>query len=170
MHLRVVCAQTTTGSIFYILDPYDGIVPFSVFASDGISYDKPYQKNMVVVGPGQREAILLQFSKPGKYRVMQGVLADFQDNNANIGPVPDTEDVPMAFFEVVDNGRNAVPADVNSMGFTPGRPLAPPSLTAQQESHDIKIVFTVGNDLKKLPVPQFSVDGVGFDPQKSKPS
>lgn len=168
MHLRVVCAQTTTGSIFYILDPYDGIVPFSVFASDGISYDKPYQKNMIVVGPGQREAILLQFSKPGKYRVMQGVLADFQDNNANIGPVPDTEDVPMAFFEVVDNGRNAVPADVNSMGFTPGRPLAPPSLTAQQESHDIKIVFTVGNDLKKLPVPQFSVDGVGFDHTKIK--
>lgn len=168
MHLRVICAQTTTGSLFYILDPFDGIVPFSVFASDGISYDKAYQKNIIVVGPGQRESLLVQFNRPGKYRVMQGVLADFQEDDANIGPIPDTEDVPMAFFEVVDNGANAEPADVNSMVFTPGRALTPPSLTAQKDSHDIDIVFTVGNDLKKAPVPQFSVDGVGFDHTKIK--
>lgn len=168
MHLRVLSAQTTTGSIFYILDPNDELVPFSVFATDGISYDKAYQKNMTLLGPGQREAVLLQFPRCGTYRVMQGVLADFQENNANIGPVPESEDVPMAFFEVEDNGANAKPVDVNQVVVTPGRPTTPPNLAALRDSHDIDIKFTVGNSLKRLPVPQFSVDGEGFDHTKIK--
>ena len=63
------------------MDETDQIVPFYVFASDGISYDHAYLKQMIVIGPGQREALLLQFSKPGLVRVMQGVINDFQVRN-----------------------------------------------------------------------------------------
>jgi hypothetical protein len=41
------------------------VVPFFVFASDGISYDRAYLKEMLVIGPGQREALLVQFSTTG---------------------------------------------------------------------------------------------------------
>jgi hypothetical protein len=33
---------------------------------------------MIVIGPGQREGLLLQFKKAGLVRVMQGVIGDFQ--------------------------------------------------------------------------------------------
>jgi FtsP/CotA-like multicopper oxidase with cupredoxin domain len=163
MRLRLCNAQTTTGSMFYILDPNDQFITFSTFATDGIAFDRAYAKNITLFGPGQREDILLQFKLPGTYRVMQGVLADFNEDNAFIGPVPDSEDVPMAFFEVTDNGANAEPVDISSIALTPGRSMSPPSTQGRGESHDIKIQFTVGNSLRKLPIPQFSVDGVGFD-------
>ncbi len=35
MHLRLLCAQTTTGSAVYMLDEDGAVVPFYVFASDG---------------------------------------------------------------------------------------------------------------------------------------
>ena len=74
-------SQVITGSAVYFLDETDQIVPFYVFASDGISYDHAYLKQMIVIGPCQREALLLQFSKPGLVRVMQGVINDFQVRN-----------------------------------------------------------------------------------------
>lgn len=42
-----------------------------VFASDGITYSKAYRKSMIVIGPGQREALLFQFNATGRVRVMQ---------------------------------------------------------------------------------------------------
>jgi len=82
VHVRLLCAQTTTGSAIYILDENSEVVPFHVFASDGVSYGRPYQKNMVVIGPGQREGLLLQFSRPGLYRVMQSIINDYQGETA----------------------------------------------------------------------------------------
>merc|ERR1711907_97295 len=100
---------------------------------------------MILVGPGQREAVLVQFTKPGTYQVMQGVLDDFAEDDANVGPVADSEDIPMAFFEVADASANLVPVDISSLQFTPGRPATPPALTAQDNQHDMDITFTVGN-------------------------
>jgi hypothetical protein len=60
--------------VFYILNESGKQVKFWVFASDGISYSsgEAYEKSMMIVGPGQREGLILQFDSPGTlYRVMQ---------------------------------------------------------------------------------------------------
>jgi FtsP/CotA-like multicopper oxidase with cupredoxin domain len=45
IHFRLLCAQTGTGSALYVLDKQDNVIPFWVFASDGISYTKAYKKS-----------------------------------------------------------------------------------------------------------------------------
>lgn len=54
------------------------MVPFWVFASDGISYSNAVQHESILVGPGQREGVLVQFAKAGTYSVMQQILVDVQ--------------------------------------------------------------------------------------------
>ena len=72
------CAQVITGSAVYFVDAQNEVLPFWVFASDGISYRRAYQKQMLVIGPGQREGVLVQFASAGTVRVMRGHLNDFQ--------------------------------------------------------------------------------------------
>lgn len=100
LHIGLACVQVTTGSGIYVLDESNKVVPFFVFASDGISYAKPcvrghlagtsnnqfvltgrtagtfrrYSHQMIVVGPGQREGMLVQFGKSGRYRVVNRVV------------------------------------------------------------------------------------------------
>lgn len=78
VHIRLLCAQTTTGSGIYILDEDENMVPFWIFASDGISYSKAVQHESILIGPGQREGVLVQFANAGKYSVMQQILVDVQ--------------------------------------------------------------------------------------------
>jgi FtsP/CotA-like multicopper oxidase with cupredoxin domain len=60
-------------------------VTFWVFGADGISSDKAYEKRALLIGPGQREAVLLQFSKPGNYRIMQLIINGFQNQGETVG-------------------------------------------------------------------------------------
>ena len=62
----------------YIIDEDGNEVAFYVFASDGISYSQAVKQQAIVIGPGQREALLLQFQKAGTYKVMQLIINDFQ--------------------------------------------------------------------------------------------
>ena len=70
--------NTTFGSGIYILDEDGNEIAFYVFASDGISYPRAVKQQAIVIGPGQREALLLQFQKAGTYKVMQLIINDFQ--------------------------------------------------------------------------------------------
>jgi FtsP/CotA-like multicopper oxidase with cupredoxin domain len=74
--------------VVFILDENNDHIPIWVFAADAIAYEKAYQKDSVVVGPGQREAMLLQFNKTGTYSIMQIVINDFQ----NIGELAELDD------------------------------------------------------------------------------
>ncbi|KAL7554987.1 hypothetical protein ACHAWF_018604 [Thalassiosira exigua] len=78
VHFRLLCAQTTTGSGIYIEDESGDVVDFWVFASDGISYSRAVKHHLIVIGPGQREGMLLQFEKAGTYKIMQQIINDYQ--------------------------------------------------------------------------------------------
>ena len=170
LHLRFVCAQTTTGSALYILDSSDNIVDMHIFASDGISYGAVYTKKMLVVGVGQRQGVLIQFPAAGTYRVMQGIVNDFQSTPTAGGPtdyigpdVPNSTDTPVAYF-IVSGAYAGAAVNLSALTFTPGGPIpgggtiAPANITSQ-----LSLNFQVQSNLKKMPAPQFIINGKEFD-------
>ncbi|GKY96574.1 hypothetical protein MPSEU_000617000 [Mayamaea pseudoterrestris] len=80
--------QTSAGIGLYILDENDNLVPFYKFSSDGYMYgpdgqgNSVYQQDMLIVGPSQREGLLLQFTTPGNYRIMNHRIIPTQRNGA----------------------------------------------------------------------------------------
>ena len=154
VHFRLVCAQTTTGSGIYILDEDDDVKPFHAFASDGISYSSAYEKQAVVVGPGQREGLLLQFPKPGIYRIMQQVINDFQDEGELENPL-----APAAFVNVTVCGK-LDPVDLSTLNFVPGMS---DSITNEEVTSQVTVNFQVESLLDRAPVPQFVINGEEFD-------
>jgi hypothetical protein len=166
VHYRLLCAQTTTGSAIYILDENDSVIPFWVFASDGIAYDKAYEKTVLVVGPGQREALLLQFLTAGTYRVMQNPINDFQDTG-EIDPDGNPA-APAGFIVVSDANCSASPAkpvNISSLEFTPGMTG---DITNEQVKSQISVNFQVESQLDRVPVPQFVIDGTYHAPLLSR--
>jgi len=163
-HFRLLCAQTSTGSAVYLqwdTEPYESqnVIPFWVFASDGISYEKAYKKDMIVIGPGQREALLMQFSRPGTVRVMQGVFTDFQ--GVNQGMFPGSSSQVMA--TIIVTAPSVSPAvDVDSLTFTPGIP-ASYTLAASNVQSQFGVKFQVKSDLSKIPMPQYEIDDAPYD-------
>jgi FtsP/CotA-like multicopper oxidase with cupredoxin domain len=161
VHLRMLCAQTTTGSAVYMLDESGAVVPFHVFASDGISYGRAYEKPMVVIGVGQREGVLVQFSTPGLVRIMQGVINDFQSTGENVGPGPNSTDRPMAFLNVTLGGEPQPRVDPSLLHFTPG--MGSSSVRPSQISSELAVNFEVRTQLDRMPTPQFVINGREFD-------
>ena len=180
MHLKLVVAQTMTGSAFYIYNE-DGLqVPFWVFAADGISFDRAYKKDLLVLGVGQRQGVLVQFDKAGTYRVMQGVINDFQGDGLGIGPdYPGGVDEPMATFVVseasershafhgrqsshVHNDEVASFVNVSALRFTPGIPSSE-AVRDEEVDKQLSVTFSTLSALNRAPVPQFVIDGHAFD-------
>ena len=159
VHFRLLCAQTTTGSALYIVDDADNsTVPAFGFASDGISYGTPpVERKAIIVGPGQRESLLLQFSRPGRYSIMQLAINDFQDTGETQNPV-----APAAFIDVTncDDEGPIDPVDISSLTFTAGmpQPIRPVEATSQ-----VTVNFQVQSQLDRAPIPQFVIDGKEFD-------
>lgn len=141
------------------------MVDFYHFARDGISFSQTYKKNMLMLGPGQREGIIVQFNKSGVYQVMQGEINDFAEDDADLGPGEGTSDVPMATFRVTKkHDIDSVDAvDLSKLTFTPGMAA---TLGTSEVDHHVKINFQAGTDLGKLPAPQFVIDGQPFDFRK----
>ena len=162
MWLKLLIAQTTTGTAFYIYDESKKQVPFWVFASDGISFDRAYEHDLLVLGVGQRQAVLVQFPKAGTYTVMQGLLNDFQGDGEGIGPdYPDGPDLPMAFIVVTDAPAAVQPVDLSALRFTPGmRPDE--AITDAMVNRQITVNFQVLSQLTNLPVPQFNINNEPF--------
>ena len=77
IHFQLLCAQASDGSAIFVLDENNDVVPFYVFASDGIAYSQPYLKTMIIVGQAQREGLLMQFPSAGRYRIMQNIVPAF---------------------------------------------------------------------------------------------
>jgi FtsP/CotA-like multicopper oxidase with cupredoxin domain len=178
VHFQLLCAQTTTGAAFFVLDENDNHVPFWVFAADAISFDKAYKKDSIVIGPGQREGVLLQFNQAGTYRIMQIVINDFQNTGEDV-----TDKDPAAFISVeepcqvgnslssCDGHRGAEgkqqtmfkqipPVDISSLTFTPGMRT---QITPEEITHQVSVGFVVQSQLDMAPVPQFAIDGKLFD-------
>lgn len=78
LHLRTLSAQTTTGIAIEFVDDDGEVYPFYRFAADGIIWEDTIEATMVVMGPGQREALLVQFPEPGKYTMQGYLMNDFQ--------------------------------------------------------------------------------------------
>jgi FtsP/CotA-like multicopper oxidase with cupredoxin domain len=156
VHFRLLCAQTTTGSVLYIQDEAGELGSFYVFASDGISYSKAYEKNFLVIGPGQREGVLVQFNQPGTYQLLQAIVNDFQGTGEDLDPSP------AATFVVSDTGCDAPdkPVDLSGLVFTPGVPY---NVSVGAVDRQVEITFMTQSDLDTAPIPQFVIDGQLFD-------
>ena len=68
---------------------------------------------MIVIGPGQREGLLLQFAKPGNYTIRQVILNDFEGEEYN-------PDLPAATIIVNTECAFEKAIDVSALAFTPG--------------------------------------------------
>jgi FtsP/CotA-like multicopper oxidase with cupredoxin domain len=156
VHFRLLCAQATTGSVLYIQDEAGELGSFYVFASDGISYSKAYEKNFLVIGPGQREGMLVQFNKPGTYQLLQAIVNDVQVSGEDLVPSP------AATFVVSDTGCDVSkkPVDLSSLVFTPGVPY---NVSVDAIDRQVEITFMTQSDLGTAPIPQFVIDGQLFD-------
>ena len=160
VHFRLLCAQTTTGSALYIFDnANNSSLPVYGFASDGISYGtSPVARKAIIVGPGQRESLLVQISKPGRYSIMQLAINDFQDTGEDQNPSS-----PTAFIDVTtcnSEEGSTDPIDISGLTFTAGmaQPIKPVEVTSQ-----VTVNFQVQSLLDRAPIPQFIIDGKEFD-------
>jgi len=156
VHVPFLCAQTSTGSALWIVDASGESYPFWVFAADGISYSKAVRKEMIVVGPGQREGLLLQFPRAGRYSIMQYILNDaFNFTN-------DAE-LPVAYVEVTDTQIDVPPIDILSLAFQPGMPGQ--DINASEVAHQVDLVFNIDQNSTGIQVPHpiFTIDGQMFD-------
>jgi hypothetical protein len=118
---------------------------------------------MLVVGPGQREGLLLQFGIPGRYTVFQYLINDV------LGVYNNTP-VPTAFIQVNETlGAMVKLVNISSLKFTPGIKM----------SEDIKDSDIVGNpktvnfginldDTTQAPYPQFVINNASFSVNEIK--
>eukprot|EP00584_Thalassiosira_punctigera_P012779 CAMPEP_0172548702 /NCGR_PEP_ID=MMETSP1067-20121228/17933_1 /TAXON_ID=265564 ORGANISM="Thalassiosira punctigera, Strain Tpunct2005C2" /NCGR_SAMPLE_ID=MMETSP1067 /ASSEMBLY_ACC=CAM_ASM_000444 /LENGTH=814 /DNA_ID=CAMNT_0013335957 /DNA_START=115 /DNA_END=2559 /DNA_ORIENTATION=+ len=159
VHWRFLCAQTTTGSGIFFQDESGNAVEFYVFASDGISYSHAVKQTALVIGPGQREGLLLQFPKAGKYGVQQLEINDFQGDGETNKPTN-----AIAFIEVTDDvssssgGKDNV--DLSTLVFTPGMSS---DISTEEVVNQVSVNFEVHSMKDRAPVPQFIINGKEFD-------
>jgi FtsP/CotA-like multicopper oxidase with cupredoxin domain len=164
LHLRTLSAQTTTGIAIEFVDDDGEVYPFYRFAADGIMWEDTIEATMVVMGPGQREALLVQFPEPGKYTMQGYLMNDFQNQGA--GPDGNALAVyPPGAFElgyIEVTSERVDPVDLSALTFTPGMP-ASSDIQPQQITGELSVNFQVNSDLTKLPIPQFVIDSKGFN-------
>lgn len=137
VHIALLQAQTTTGSVIWIYNENDEMVNFWVFASDGISYGSTYEKNGIAVGPGQRQGLLFQFNETGNYRVMSTVFNDDLGNS----PYLTFQKEDILFTINVNEGADcpAEPLDISSFTFTPG--MGGKDISESEVVNDIVVQF-----------------------------
>ena len=173
MHLRVLCAQITTGSLLFFNDEQGEAVTFWVFASDGISYGpgiqnrSTYARRHLFVAPGQREGVLVQFAEPGEYYAMSYLF-----NGGPGGGLPGSQGLPdnafpstaqvIATFNVTDSAEPIPKVDIAGLVFTPGidpsRDIAPSQVSSQQAA-----AFGVFGDVRHMPLAQYKINSKLFN-------
>ena len=114
VHMPFLQASANAAHGFWIYDEEEKLVPFWVFYADGVSFVKAYKKDNIVIFPGNREGLILQFPKPGLYKAQTTLF-----RGASVAGL--TEQT-IAFFQVTDKECTPMdPAiDVDSLVFTPG--------------------------------------------------
>ncbi|GKY96692.1 hypothetical protein MPSEU_000628700 [Mayamaea pseudoterrestris] len=176
LHLRVLCATIENENTFIIYPKGrehehwdDAALPFWVIASDGVTYEQPIRRNILVMAGGQREELLLWFDRPGDYVISQQGIQGMQFFDMHGHPhdqilamitVRDVSDVAMESKLVAS--ANTV-QDIANLRLTPGYHS---SETIQ--SHEITrtetIVFSMGTNRDQAPFPQYYINGKAFDP------
>jgi FtsP/CotA-like multicopper oxidase with cupredoxin domain len=117
---------------------------------------------MLIVGPGQREGLLLQFDSPGTYRVMQYLIND-------IAQIYNESSVPTAFIQVIEASDDVVkPVDISSLKFTPGMNMSEDIMDSEIEGHPKKVTFAVAGDNTTAPFFQFEINDELFDVHEIK--
>jgi len=169
LHMRTLCAQATTGMAIYVIDAAGNHVPLWVFASDGISYSQAVKHDMVVIGTGQREAILVQIAAVGTATVYGLVLNDFQNQQGGPNeagwygePVFPGDEIVLATIEVTtESDSTSTQVDISSLRFSPG--MEGKEITAEDIKEQLSVNFQVNSNLDALPIPQFVIDGEAFN-------
>lgn len=182
LHFRVLCATIENENTFIVYpegkehmnwDEY--AVPFWVIGSDGVMYRKPIKKNIIVMSGGQREEILLQFDKPGRYVVSQQGIQGLQFFDMRGHP----HDQILATIDVIpvaatveenetesSNDSNVGPViPIDQMIFTPGY-TEEESIEAKDIVGAETITFSMGAMFDQVPFPQYYVNGHPFDPNR----
>jgi len=136
--------------------------PFYMIASDGVAFEKPVKKNMIVTAGGERHDLLLSFSEPGEYLVKSDHLGTIQFFGT--GP----RDQILAKFVVTEEDAGEPPVPIENMVFTPGVPKEGPGGDIQPS--EIKrrrhFVFDINGNTCLLPFPQFRINDTNYATDK----
>jgi len=184
LHLRVLCSTIENENTFIIYKYVDGkdyananwevdSIPFYQIASDGVTYQTPIKRNIIVLAGGQREEVLLQFNETGKYVISQQGIQGMQFFDMYGHP----HDQLLATINVIDKYKYNKDKDkdsnvdkptmsiIDDMIFTPGY-----SKDETIESHQITktetIVFSMGANRNMAPFPQYYVNGKSYNPNE----
>jgi FtsP/CotA-like multicopper oxidase with cupredoxin domain len=169
LHLRALCGTIENENTFIVYRQGDheedwehASIPFYVIASDGVTYDKPMKRNVIVMAGGQREELLLQFDEPGTYVISQQGIQGMQFFDMYGHP----HDQLLATITVDENRPSQVPTvSIEDMVFTPGY-----GREETIQAHDIvkteTIVFSMGANRDQAPFPQYYINGKAFAPDR----
>lgn len=169
LHLRVLCATIENENTFIVYPEgeedkswKDAAIPFWIIGSDGVTHRKPKKKTIMVMSGGQREEVLLQFDKPGKYVISQQGIEGMQFFDMRGHP----HNQILATITVTENSSvlsNPIP--VSEMEFTPGYDESE-NIQAEDIAASETIVFSMGANFDQAPFPQYYVNGKPFDPNR----
>jgi len=169
LHLRTLCATIENENTFIVYRegeegrPWDeAALPFWIVASDGVTYEKPVRKTIVVLAGGQREEILLQLDEPGRYVISQQGIEGYQF----FGMMGHPHSQILATITVTSDNNAKLPnTPIPDMRFTPGY-TAEQDIRAEDIDASETIVFSMGADRDTAPMPQYYVNGKSFDPNR----
>lgn len=133
--------------------------PFWIIASDGIAYDKPVERNLMVTGGGERHDILVQLDEPGVYEIW----SDYCETIQFFGTGPKQQ--LLATLRVTDEAPPAQ-SPISEMSFTPGI-AAEKSITEEEIIRRRHFVFDLEGDTCRFPFPQFKINDRDYKPSGS---
>lgn len=133
-----------------------GNLPFYIAGSDGIAYEKPVERDLMVAAGGERHDILLQFPEPGTYDIWSDNLGAIQ--YFGTGP----KDQLLASFHVIDEEVTGQ-TPIDQMTFTPGVAKAN-AITRQDVMRLRHLVFDVDTNTRRIPFPQMKINDRNYRP------
>lgn len=133
--------------------------PFWIIASDGIAYDKPVERRLMVTGGGERHDILVKLPEPGIYEIWSDRCNTIQF--FGLGP----KQQMLATIRVTDEAASGQ-ASIDDMTFTPG---IPPGKDIREEEivRRRHFVFDLESDTCRFPFPQFKINDRDYRPDES---
>lgn len=165
VYFPMLNAQTSAGIGLYILDENDITQPFYKFSSDGYMYGPDsngaavYQQEMLVVGPSQREGLLLQFPTAGIYRIMNHRITPTQRNGDFPNGYPDQTAHLGAYINVTTGSVSTV-LDPLLLNFTKGVSTA---IALDNIVRHTTVTFDIDIQQNNAPFAQFEVNNELYD-------
>jgi len=133
--------------------------PFWIIASDGIAYDKPVERNLMVTAGGERHDILVQLAEPGIYEIW----SDRCETIQFFGTGPKQQ--MLATIRITDEEASGQAA-ISQMTFTPGV-AAEADIKEEEIIRRRHFVFDLEGDTCRFPFPQFKINDRDYRPDES---